>query len=196
MPPLHRYFGNPLLSLLGRLFFKSPVHDVYCGLRGFNRAAILRLGLCSPGMEFALEMVVKASLRGLRITEVPTTLAPDGRGRASHLRRWRDGWRSLRFYLLMCPRWLFLYPGLLLVLLGGATSVALLYSDLQIGSITLAYHSLILTPPLPVSARKVCSFGCSRVSSLYRKAFCPPTRSLTGYAQGLRLSVVSCLAFL
>jgi glycosyltransferase involved in cell wall biosynthesis len=148
MPPLHRYFGNPLLSLLGRLFFKSPVGDFYCGLRGFDRGAILRLDLCSPGMEFALEMIVKASIRGLRIIEVPTTLTPDGRNRAPHLSSWRDGWRSLRFYLLMCPRWLFLYPGFLLALFGGATSLVLVYTNLQIGSITFAYHSLVLTSAL------------------------------------------------
>jgi glycosyltransferase involved in cell wall biosynthesis len=148
MPPLHRYFGNPLLSLLGRLFFKSPVRDFYCGLRGFDRGAILRLDLRSPGMKFALAMIVKASIRGLRVTEVPTMLAPDGRDRAPHLRSWRDGWRSLRFYLLMCPRWLFLYPGLFLALFGGATSLVLVYTNLQIGSITFAYHSLVLTSAL------------------------------------------------
>jgi glycosyltransferase involved in cell wall biosynthesis len=148
MPPLHRYFGNPLLTLLGRLFFKSPVKDFYCGLRGFEREAILRLGLHSPGMEFALEMIVKASIRGLRIAEVPTTLSPDGRGRAPHLRSWRDGWRSLRFYLLMCPRWLFLYPGLGLAATSGALSLALMYTNIRVGPVTLAHHSMILTSAL------------------------------------------------
>ena len=99
MPPLHRYFGNPLLTAIGRFLFKSPVNDFYCGLRGFRREAILQLGLSSPGMEFALEMIVKSTINRLRITEVPTTLQPDGRGRPPHLRSWRDGWRSLRFYL-------------------------------------------------------------------------------------------------
>jgi glycosyltransferase involved in cell wall biosynthesis len=145
MPPLHRYFGNPFLTLLGRLFFKTPVHDFYCGLRGFNRAAILGLGLRSPGMEFALEMIIKASIHGLRIAEVPTTLSRDGRDRAPHLRSWRDGWRSLRLYLLMCPRWLFLYPGLCLALVGGTVSLVLLYTNVQIGQVRFAYHSLILT---------------------------------------------------
>ena len=96
-------------------------------------------------MEFALEMIIKASTHGLRITEVPTTLSLDGRDRAPHLRSWRDGWRSLRLYLLMCPRWLFLYPGLCLALVGGAVSLVLLYTNLQIGRINFAYHSLILT---------------------------------------------------
>ncbi|MEJ8835705.1 glycosyltransferase family 2 protein [Ramlibacter sp. AN1133] len=118
MPPLHRYLGNPVLSFVGRLFFRSEIRDFHCGLRGFSREAMNRLGLVSPGMEFASEMVAKAALAGLPIAEVPTTLRPDGRDRPPHLRTWRDGWRHLRFLLLFCPRWLFLYPGLLLMLLG------------------------------------------------------------------------------
>jgi glycosyltransferase involved in cell wall biosynthesis len=117
MPPLHRYLGNPALSFLGRLFFKSPIHDFHCGLRGFDRRTMLDLGLQCEGMEFASEMVVKATLGQLRITEVPTTLSPDGRDRPPHLRTWRDGWRHLRFLLLFTPRWLFLYPGIVLALL-------------------------------------------------------------------------------
>jgi glycosyltransferase involved in cell wall biosynthesis len=145
MPVLHRYVGNPLLSFLGRVFFGSPVRDLYCGLRGFRREAILSLGLQTPGMEFALEMIVKASIDGFSIAEVPTTLSPDGRGRSSHLRTLRDGWRSLRFYLLMCPRWLFLYPGACLALFGGTASALLLFSDIGIGGVVFSYHSLILT---------------------------------------------------
>jgi glycosyltransferase involved in cell wall biosynthesis len=99
MPPLNRYLGNPVLSGIGKLLFHSPIGDFHCGLRGFNRAAILQLGLSTSGMEFATEMVVKAALAGLRVTEVPTTLSPDGRNRAPHLRPWRDGWRHLRFML-------------------------------------------------------------------------------------------------
>jgi len=118
MPPLHRYLGNPVLSFVGRLFFRARIGDFHCGMRGFSRDAMHRLGLVSPGMEFASEMVAKAALSGLRIEEVPTTLRPDGRDRPPHLRTWRDGWRHLRFLLLFCPRWLFLYPGLLLMLLG------------------------------------------------------------------------------
>lgn len=111
MPWLHK-LGNPFLTRIARRFFRIPVGDVYCGLRGFDRQAILALDLRSTGMEFAIEMVVKASLNGLAITEVPTTLSPDGRSRKPHLRTWRDGWRSLRFLLLYSPSWLFLYPGL------------------------------------------------------------------------------------
>jgi glycosyltransferase involved in cell wall biosynthesis len=118
MPPLHKYLGNPVLTWIGRLFFPSPCGDFHCGLRGFRKAAIEKLDLRTTGMEFASEMVVKASLHKMRIAEVPTTLSPDGRSRPPHLRSWRDGWRHLRFLLLYSPRWLFLYPGLLLMLLG------------------------------------------------------------------------------
>ncbi len=118
MPFMHRYLGNPVLSGIGRLFFHAPVGDFHCGLRGFTKVAFDRMDLCTTGMEFASEMVVKASLLGLRITEVPTILSPDGRTRRPHLRAWRDGWRHLRFLLLYSPRWLFLYPGFLLIALG------------------------------------------------------------------------------
>ena len=118
MPPLHRYLGNPVLTFIGRVLFRSPCGDFHCGLRGFSRDAILDLDLQAPGMEFASEMVVKATIHKLRITEVATTLSPDGRSRPPHLRSWRDGWRHLRFLLLFSPRWLFLYPGLALFVIG------------------------------------------------------------------------------
>jgi glycosyltransferase involved in cell wall biosynthesis len=118
MPLLHRHLGNPVLSFLGRLFFRTPIGDFHCGLRGFDREAVVQLRLVSPGMEFASEMIPKAALARLRIEEVPTTLRPDGRDRAPHLRTWRDGWRHLRFLLLFCPRWLFLYPGIALTCAG------------------------------------------------------------------------------
>jgi glycosyltransferase involved in cell wall biosynthesis len=143
MPLLHRYFGNPLLSSIGRLFFGSPCGDFQCGLRGFSKEAIEGLDLRTTGMEFATEMVVKATLRGLRITEVPTSLSPDGRGRPPHLRSWRDGWRYLRFLLLYSPRWLFLYPGLALMLLGLLTGLLLLPGPLTVGSVNFDVHSLL-----------------------------------------------------
>src|SRR3984957_1761433 len=118
MPPLHRYFGNPGLSWMGRLFFGAPVGDFYCGLRAFRRDVLPKLNLQSPGMELGVEMVAKAALYGLRVSEVPTTLSPDLRSRPPHLRTWRDGWRTLRFFLLYSPRWLFLYPGIALMLVG------------------------------------------------------------------------------
>jgi glycosyltransferase involved in cell wall biosynthesis len=150
MPSLHRYFGNPVLSLIGRMLYRSPVNDFYCGLRGFRREAILDLGLTCPGMEFALEMIVKSSIHGLRITEVPTTLSPDGRGGRSHLRWWRDGWRSLRLYLLLSPEGLFLYPGLVIMVLSAMASVALIFTNIQVGSVTFAHHTLIMTSVLTV----------------------------------------------
>ena len=132
MPPLHRYLGNPVLSAAGRIFFRIPVGDFHCGLRAFRRDSILGLKLRTTGMEFASEMVVKSSLAGLRITQVPTTLSPDGRSRPPHLRSWRDGWRHLRFLLLYSPRWLFFYPGLAALAAGLLLSAALLPGPLPI----------------------------------------------------------------
>ncbi|MDQ6858198.1 MAG: glycosyltransferase family 2 protein [Chloroflexota bacterium] len=143
MPALHRYIGNPVLSGLGRLFFGSPVGDFHAGMRGFRRDAILGLDLRTTGMEFASEMVVRASLAGLRIAEVPATLAPDQRGRPPHLRTWRDGWRHLRFLLLYSPRWLFLYPGAML-LLGGAVAGALLLPTPRVHSLVYATTAVII----------------------------------------------------
>ncbi|MBP0463237.1 glycosyltransferase family 2 protein [Roseomonas sp. PWR1] len=143
MPPLHRYLGNPVLSTIGRVFYGSPVGDFHCGLRGFRREAMLALDLRAPGMEFASEMVVKATMQGLRIAEVPTTLSKDGRSRPPHLRSWRDGWRHLRFLLVFCPRWLFLYPGLALALAGLATMAALLPGPARAFGLTFDVHTLL-----------------------------------------------------
>jgi hypothetical protein len=143
MPPLHKYLGNPVLTGLGRLFFRSPVGDFHCGLRGFSKSALVKLDLHTTGMEFASEMVVKATLHRMRITEVPTTLSPDGRSRAPHLRSWRDGWRHLRFLLLYSPRWLFLYPGALLMLLGLAVGLWLLPGPRNIGGVTIDVHTML-----------------------------------------------------
>jgi glycosyltransferase involved in cell wall biosynthesis len=142
MPPLHRYLGNPVLSAIGRVFFNSPCRDFHCGLRGFDRDAILGLDLQAPGMEFASEMVVKATIHGLAIAEVPTTLSPDGRSRPPHLRSWRDGWRHLRFLLLFSPRWLFLYPGLGLLISGAAVMAWLLPAPREVFGVTFDIHTL------------------------------------------------------
>jgi hypothetical protein len=144
MPPLHRYLGNPVLSFLGRLFFRIGVGDFHCGLRGFDRARILALDLRTTGMEFASEMIVRSALAGHRIEEVPTTLAPDGRARPPHLRTWRDGWRHLRFLLLYSPRWLFLVPGLALVLFGLFGTAALLPGPIRLGTIEIDIHTYIV----------------------------------------------------
>ncbi|RZS67909.1 glycosyltransferase involved in cell wall biosynthesis [Agromyces ramosus] len=135
MPPLHKYLGNPVLSFVGRLFFPSQIRDFHCGLRGFKRESILSIGLITTGMEFASEVVVKSTLAGLRISEVPTTLAKDGRSRPPHLRSWRDGWRHLRFLLIFSPRWLFLYPGAVAFLIGLIGSVMLAFGPVEVGSV-------------------------------------------------------------
>jgi glycosyltransferase involved in cell wall biosynthesis len=143
MPFLHRYLGNPVLSFAGRLFFSSGIGDFHCGLRGVDRAAALRLGLRAPGMEFASEMVVKATLAGWRIAEVPTVLSPDGRSRAPHLRSWHDGWRHLRFLLMMSPRWLMLYPGACLIAMGVAGEVAILRGPVVIRGVGFDIHTML-----------------------------------------------------
>ncbi len=143
MPPLHRYLGNPVLTGIGRLFFPNQCGDFHCGLRGFSREAYERMELRTTGMEFASEMVVKATLLGMRMTEVPTTLSPDQRTRPPHLRSWRDGWRHLRFLLMYSPRWLFLYPGAVLIMAGLAAGLWLLPGPRHVGKITLNIHTLL-----------------------------------------------------
>lgn len=140
---LHRYLGNPILSFVGRLFFSAPIGDFHCGLRGVERAAALRLGLCAPGMEFASELIVKATLAGWRIVEVPTVVSPAGRSRAPHLRSWRDGWRHLRFLLMMSPRWLMLYPGGCLIAAGAAAEVLILRGPVVIHGIGFDIHTML-----------------------------------------------------
>jgi len=166
MPLLHRYFGNPVLSFIGRLFFRTSVGDFHCGLRGFDRAAVLALDLRTTGMEFASELVVKAALAGYRIAEVPTTLAHDGRGRSSHLRSWRDGWRHLRFLLLFSPRWLFLYPGMALLALGAVLLTVLYFSPVRIGRAGLDIHSMLYASAAVLLGLQLCLFALfARVSA-------------------------------
>jgi hypothetical protein len=143
MPPLHRYLGNPVLTTIGRVLFQSPCGDFHCGLRGFDRAAILGLGLRASGMEFASEMVVKATLHRLRIAEVATTLSPDGRSRPPHLRSWRDGWRHLRFLLLFSPHGLFLVPGMAMALVGLLATAWLLPAPRVVAGVTFDIHTLL-----------------------------------------------------
>lgn len=153
MPWKNRYIGNPVLSFLGRLFFKIPTRDFHCGLRGGSREALIGLDLRTGGMEFASEMVIKASLSGLKMAEAPVSLRPDGRDRPPHLRPWRDGWRHLRFMFLFSPRWLFLLPGILLTLTGVAGFAALLRGPLPLGPVTLDVHTLLYA-----SAAILCGF--------------------------------------
>lgn len=161
MPFLHKYLGNPVLSFIGRVFFGTPVRDFHCGIRAFSKPAIQGLHLMSPGMEFASEMVVKASLMGLRISEVPTTLSPDGRSRAPHLRTWHDGWRHLRLLLLYSPRWLFFYPGLLLGLLGILATAWLLPGQRTLGSTTFDVNTLAYALGAILVGFQICIFAVS-----------------------------------
>jgi len=141
MPWLHKYIGNPVLSWLGRIFFKIQIHDFHCGMRALKRDAVIALNLKSAGMEFASEMIVKANLNGLRIVEVPTTLKPAGRTRPSHLRTWRDGWRHLIFLLAASPRWLFLYPGVGLFIIGLAAMIITSLGTIHIRAIPLGLNT-------------------------------------------------------
>jgi len=150
MPPLHKYLGNPVLSFIGRLFFRSHIGDFHCGLRGFSRDSVMSLGLQATGMEFASEMVVKATLAGQHITEVPTTLAKDGRSRAPHLHTWRDGWRHLRFLLLFSPRWLFFLPGLCLLTVGLAIGAIVVPHPFSIGAVTFDVDTLVAASAMVV----------------------------------------------
>ena len=159
MPVLNRYLGNPALTAIGRVLFKAPARDFQCGLRAFSRSAYDRLKLRTTGMEFASEMVVKASLAGVGIAEVPTTLSPDGRGRAPHMRPWRDGWRNLRFMFLYSPRWLFLYPGLLLMLVGFAAGIWLLPGPQRVGAITFDVHTMVYAGLALIVGFQVVSFA-------------------------------------
>jgi len=143
MPMIHKHFGNPVLSALGRLFFRNSVRDFHCGLRSFSKEAIQKLDLQTTGMEFASEMIVKASLFNMRIDQVPTILSPAGRSRAPHLRTWQDGWRHLRFLLLYSPRWLFLYPGAILMLLGLVFTVRILLGPLIILGTSFDIHTML-----------------------------------------------------
>jgi len=170
MPSLHRYVGNPVLSGLGRLFFGSPVGDFHSGMRGFRRDGMTGLHLRTTGMEFASEMIVRASLAKLRIGEVPTTLRPDRRGRPPHLRTWRDGWRHLRFLLLYSPRWLFLYPGAILALVGLVASAALLP--------TPRVHTLVYAAMLVIIGFQTIVFAAFTKIFAINEGLLPPDRRL------------------
>lgn len=159
MPRLHRYLGNPVLSFLGRSFFRSKVGDFHCGLRGFDRQAIMTLGLNSTGMEFASEMVVKAMLHRLDVREVPTTLSPDGRSRPPHLRTWRDGWRHLRFLLTHAPRMLFLYPGLAAMALGTAGVAILATGGVDIAGVEFSATTMLFAAMLVLLGSQLVGFG-------------------------------------
>lgn len=176
MPALHRYLGNPVLTGIGRLFFRSPSGDFHCGLRGFSRAAYERLELQTTGMEFASEMVIAATLRGLRIAEVPIVLHKDGRSRPPHLRSWRDGWRHLRFMLLYSPNWLFLYPGLLLLGFGLVLGGRLAAGPLEVRGAVLDVHSLLVSGFLVILGYQAVTFSIFTRLFAVREGFLPEDR--------------------
>lgn len=194
MPFLNRYLGNPVLSFVGRLFFNIPLRDFHCGLRGFSRQAILNLNLKTVGMEFASEMIVLAALHGLRMDEVPVTLAPDGRGRNPHLNPWRDGWRHLRFLLLYSPRWLYLYPGLALVVFGVFICALLLPGPIMIvDDVGLDVHTLLVGAMSILVGVQSLTFGVIARSYAKRNGMIPRGSMFDRYLMDLRLEHLLCL---
>jgi glycosyltransferase involved in cell wall biosynthesis len=191
MPWLHRYIGNPILSFVGRLFFKTSIRDFHCGLRGFNRDSIRSLKLRTSGMEFASEMVVKATFAKLRIAEVPTTLSPDGRTRSPHLRSFRDGWRHLRFLLLFSPRWLFLYPAYFLLAVGVFLGALLVQGPVFIGdSIELDLHAFLLAAMFILVGLQAFSFAIIARRFATRYGLIPPSQTFETTLESLTLERV------
>jgi len=187
MPALHRLLGNPLLSGLGRLFFNAPVGDFHSGLRGFSKSAIEKMDLRTTGMEFASEMVIKATLLGMSIAEVPVTLSPHGRSGAPHLRTWRDGWRHLRFLLLYSPRWLFFYPGLVLCIGGIALSLRLLIGPIRILGTALDIHTLLFASMAVVMGYQLIIFALFTKLFAISERLLPPDPRLDRIARSVRM---------
>lgn len=171
MPWSHKYIGTPIISFLGRLFYHSNIGDFNCGMRGYNRQSILNLELKCIGMEYASEMIVQANLNGLKIIEIPTTLRKDARSRPSHLKSFSDGWRHLKFLLLYSPKWLFLIPGLILMLIGLIGSIAFLFDNISIGSVVLGVHSRLYLGAMVVIGLQMIIF------SLFAKVYAMNSRN-------------------
>lgn len=178
MPFLHRRFGNPMLSYLGRLFFGLPIGDFQCGIRAFDRDTVLALGMRADGMEFASELPVRASLAGLRISEVPTTLRRDGRSRAPHLRTWTDGWKNLRLLLAFSPRWLFLYPALALIVGGSAGLVWLAFGPARIGQVSFSIQSMLACATAVILGVQAAGLAIASRSYAERLDLAPPSTRL------------------
>jgi len=197
MPALHRWLGNPLLSFIGRIFFKAELGDFHCGLRGFNTSAIRNLKLRSHGMEFASEMVVRCCLARMRIAEVPTTLKKDGRSRRPHLRTWRDGWRHLRFLLIFSPRWLFFYPGLALLLFGTAFSILLLPGPVYITpNISLDIHTFLVSAVTILIGMQCISFAVIVRRYAAARGLLPRSKVVERYLAPLTLERVLVVALI
>jgi glycosyltransferase involved in cell wall biosynthesis len=200
MPRLHRWFGNPVFSMMVRRMFWAPVHDVYCGLRGFRRDLFDRLDLRSPGMEFAPEMVIKSSLQNARIAEVPITLHPDGRkAHAPHLRTFHDGWRTLRFFLMYSPRWLFLYPGLVLICLG-IVGYGLALPGLGVGGVHFDAHTLLFSTLAILLGHQSVVFAIVAKTVAMGERLLPPNKRMDAFyrvvtlERGLTTSVLTLAA--
>jgi|SRR5580658_1063155 glycosyltransferase involved in cell wall biosynthesis len=187
MPPLHRYLGNPALSFVGRLFFSARIGDFHCGLRGVERRALLDLDLRSPGMEFASEMIVKATLAGWRVAQVPTVLAPAGRSRPPHLRSWRDGWRHLRFLLMMSPRWLMLYPGALLIAAGSAAELLILRGPVVVHGVGFDIHTMLYAAGATILGVQLVLFSLVARTIGVLKNLLPMTPSLERFLRAFTL---------
>ena len=196
MPWHHRYIGNPVLSAVGRLFFHTPIRDFHCGLRGFSRASILALKLRTSGMEFASEMVVKATLAQLDVREVPTTLDKDGRSRPPHLRSFRDGWRHLRFLLLFSPRWLFLYPGIALLWIGLVVGAILLPGPVRYGNVSFDVHTFLVAALCIIVGLQSISFAIIGRRFASRYGFIPRSGSYDRLLEALTLERVLLVAVL
>jgi glycosyltransferase involved in cell wall biosynthesis len=177
MPFLHRWLGNPVLSFLGRLFFTIPIGDFHCGLRGFRRDRVLALGLRAPGMEFASEIIVRGALGDLALAEVPTRLHPDRRSRPSHLRTWRDGWRHLRFLLLLSPRWLFLYPGAILFGAGFIAQAILFAGPVRVGRVVLDIHTMLFAGGATIVGLQTMLFAAFVKAAGVAQGLLPPGRA-------------------
>lgn len=173
MPWHHRYIGNPVLSFIGKLFFRSPANDFHCGIRGFTKAAIEQINPQTTGMEFASEIVIKASILGMKVCEVPTHLFPDGRDRPPHLRSFRDGWRHLRFLLLYSPAWLFMYPGLFLLTAGGLLSLLLFFGPVNVGFRYIDFHTFIAAGSLSYLGLNMVSFAVITRVYAYQSGLLP-----------------------
>jgi glycosyltransferase involved in cell wall biosynthesis len=189
MPWSHRRVGNPVLTFISRGFFHTPVGDTHCGLRAFSKDAYDKMQLRATGMEFASEMVIKASLKGMRITEVPVVLHPDGRSRPPHLRTWRDGWRHLRFMLLFSPRWLFLYPGLALFFAGAVLSALLIAGPLHVGGLRLDIHTLLVAGFGCLLGYQLVLFAVFTKIFAIREGFHPPHPALERLFEHITLEV-------
>jgi glycosyltransferase involved in cell wall biosynthesis len=187
MPWKHRWIGNPVLTFIGRLLFKCPAHDFHCGLRAFTKEGYQRMDLRTTGMELASELVIKSTLKGLRITEVPITLHPDGRTRAPHLRSWRDGWRHLRFMLLFSPRWLFLIPGAVLTILGFAALSVLALGQMIFGKVVLDVGTMLAASMLLLIGVQLVYFAVFTRVFAEHEGLLPPNQKLRRFLSAFTL---------